>query len=291
MAMSHKKQKEIFGIVKAMVEKNKLKQDTVTKDEVYQKAVKENRRLALEICRALLKDESRIEGIENLIKLNKLAEEGKSCLIASEHKSNLDVPNLYTLFYDKYPEYMYIFENVTFIAGKKLNEETPAVKIFAEMFNRLIIVPKTTKVQTKEEQKQMFAINRASQKWIRENKTKGHIFLLYPTGTRTRDWLPETKKGIREAYNYLKNFDYFCPASIQGNTMPAVKDSPNMLEDPCQEDNVIYSFGEVVKTEDFIKENLATIQAQEEVDQKQTIVDKLMEIIYSIPQKKWKPDM
>ncbi len=289
MAMSHKKQKEIFGIVKDMVERRKLKHDTVTKDSVYQKAVKENRRLALEISRALMLKDSRIEGFDNLLHLNKLAEEGKSCLILSEHKSNLDVPNLYTLFYDKYPEYMYVFENITFIAGKKLNEQTPAVKIFAEMFNRLIIVPKTTQIKDKEEQKRMFAINRASQKWIKDNKNKGHIFLLYPTGTRTRDWLPETKKGIREVFNYLKNFDYFCPVSIEGNTMPAVKDSANMLEDPCKEDTIIYTFGDVVKTEEFITENLAKIQ--DKVDQKQTIVDKLMEIIYSIPENRFKPDM
>ncbi len=281
MNSAYEKQKEIFARVRKIVEN--AEKDVVTKDRVFQPAVKTNRDMALEMTRFLMMDGSKINGIENIKKLSKLAEEGHSCLLTSEHKSNHDVPNLFRLFHDKYEENLEAFEKIIFIAGKKLNEETPEVKVFAEMFNRLVIVPKTEHPQTEEDKKRAFAINRASQKWMRENKNNNYIFLVFPTGTRTREWLPETRNGIKETYNYLKNFEYFCPLSIIGNTMPAKKGAKSMMEDPFVKDKVIYTFGEVLKTKDFIdeKENMVGQEKKEEIDLKQFVVDQLMELIYS----------
>lgn len=284
---SSEKKQEIFNQVIELVKKNKLKKDKVTKKEVFQKAVNDNRELARNLCRAYMKDGSDIVGIENFIELYELSQSGKACLITSEHKSNLDVPNLYTLMYDKYEKYLDMFETIVFIAGRKLNEETPGVKIFAEMFNRMVIVPKNTKVQTEEEKKEMFAINRSAQKWMREYKYKGYIFLIFPTGTRTRDWEPETARGIREAYNYLKNFDYFTTLSIEGNTMPVSKNSKNMLEDPCINDKIVYTFGEVKSTKEYIEEKLKCTN-NDIPDIKQHVVDNLMEDIYSVHRKNGK---
>ncbi len=288
MALDLKKQQEIFNRVVEMVKAKKLDKEKVTKDEVFQPAIKENRNIVKEMCEFYMKDGSDIIGIENLKKLYKLAKEGKSCLIAAEHKSNLDVPNLYTLFENKYPENKELFESIVFIAGKKLNEETPVVKIFAEMFNRLVLVPKTTVAESEEDMKEIFAINRSAQKWLKDNKNNGYIFLIFPTGTRTRDWMPETAKGIRESYNYLKNFDYFCTLAIEGNTMPASPTATNMLEDPCVEDKIVYKFGKVMPTNDFITNVMKEISknvseiGKNVSDVKQLVVDKLMQLIYSL---------
>ncbi len=289
---SSEKQQEIFNQVIELVKRNKLKKDKVTKKEVFQKAVNDNREMARNLSRAYMKEGSDIKGIDHFEKLYQLSQQGKACLIASEHKSNLDVPNLYTLIYDKYEKYLDMFETIVFIAGRKLNEETPGVKIFAEMFNRLVIVPKTTKIRTEEEKKEMFSINRSAQRWMREYKYKGYIFLIFPTGTRTRPWEPESAKGIREAFNYLKNFDYLCTLSIEGNTMPASKNSTNMLEDPCVNDKIVYTFGEAKSTKEYIEEKLKEIEQDNNIDEnkdkKQNVVDKLMEDIYSAHRKNGK---
>lgn len=278
-----KKQIEIFQKMKDIVLSSPVSEDDkVTKDDVFQGAKKRNRHLAKDLCETFLKEDSDIIGFDNLINLHELSKKGKSCLIASEHKSNLDVPNLYTLFINKYPDKLDLFEDIIFIAGKKLNEETPVVKAFAELFNRVVIVPKFTKIDTKDEKQEVFSINRAAQKWIRENKGKGYMFLVYPTGTRTRSWKPETKKGIRETYNYLKNFDYICPSAIEGNTMPVSRDGSTMLDDHCVEDTVIYKFGDVLSTKEFIEKSRSEYAGESEFDIKQHTVDKLMELIYSL---------
>jgi glycerol-3-phosphate O-acyltransferase len=274
MFFSDKKQDSIMKVLLSISGKNEV----ITKQNVFQKAFKENREHVCELCLAYMKEGSGIKGFENVEKLYNLAQKGKSCLITAEHKSNLDVPNLYALFYSKYREYMHIFEKIVFIAGKKLNEDNPAIRAFAEKFNRLVIVPKTTDIQSEEEKKEMFAINKAAQKWLRENKDKGYMFLIFPTGTRTRDWMPETKKGIRESFNYLKNFDYFATLSIDGNTMPVSK-TGSMTDDKCVEDKVVFTFGEVMSSYDFITEKIKEL-GKNVSDFKQAVVDELMKMIY-----------
>lgn len=274
---SDKKGESISKVANSIVQKHNHK---ITKDNVFQEAARENRKHVRDLCSAYMAKGSKIRGFRHIKKLYNLSAKGKSCLITAEHKSNLDVPNLYTLFYNNYDKFMSIFEKIVFIAGKKLNEDNPVVKAFAEMFNRLIIVPKSSSVISEEEKKEIFAINRSAQKWLRVNKKQGYMFLIFPTGTRTREWEPETKKGIRESFNYLKNFDYFCTLSIEGNTMPVAK-SGSMLDDKCVEDKIVYTFGRVRSTNDFIAEKLTQL-GKNVNDFKQAIVDELMKLIYSV---------
>ena len=215
-----------FEYTKKMIKNSKMNIDTtITPENIYQLAHKENRDLLFEIIKKSHLPGSTILGIENILKLYTLAQQGKACIVLSEHFSNLDVLSMFTRFYDYPDEKMKeIFEKFIFIAGVKLNEN-PLVKLYTEMFSRVVIFPirSLSKMAGKEEhQKQIELakkINIRSTRKIRELRTQGYVFVMYPAGTRYRPWAPETKRGIKEAASYLNSFDYFCCCSINGNNM------------------------------------------------------------------------
>ncbi len=56
-------------------------------------------------------------------------------------------------------------------------------------------------------------------KELTERKYNGQTILVFPTGTRFRPWEPESKKGVREIFTYLKSFDNILFLGINGNLM------------------------------------------------------------------------
>lgn len=250
-----------------------------TPENVFQPAEKQNRPLFRYMMRDLMLPGSRVEGYENLKQLYELAQAGKSALILSAHFSNFDVPALYTLLYRRGAEGRRIFESIVFIAGRKLTEGAREVKAMAEMFNRVVISAKAQNM-TAEEMQIALAINKASQKTIGAMQNDGHIFLIYPTGTRSRMNDPRTHGGIREIYNYIRKFDYFLCCGISGLILPARDDVPMIGEYP-RKDEVVYSFGPVHKTEKYLAELESGI-SDAETDKKQFVVDRVMDEIYSL---------
>lgn len=282
---------KFFNYAEKMMANSKMHEDTeITPENVYQPAHKDNRDLLYKIVNELLLPGSKILGEENLIKLYELANQGYSCLILSEHVSNLDVPSMFVNFYNSdNPKIKEIFEKIIFIAGVKLNEN-PLVKLFSEMFSRIVIFPirSLNKIVGKEgyaEQVNLAKkINVRSARMIKELRSQGNIFLLYPTGTRFRPWNPETGKGIKEAASYLNSFDYFCFASINGNNMPPAEHE-EMTKETMVKDVVVFSFGEVRHTKDYIAhitkdQNFAC--REDNVNMKELIVEKVMEGISAL---------
>lgn len=258
-----------------------------TPENVYQEAQKQNRHLFQWIMEELLEPESRVEGAENILELHALAQEGKSCLVLSSHVSNFDVPAQYTLYKKHSKELEQVFEDIIFIAGRKLTEDGSYVKSLAEMFTRIVIAAKTN-FNSREEIQRALAINRASQKAISTYKRKGRVFYLYPTGTRIRPWVPQTYRGMREIYNYMRNFDYFCHCGVEGVLLPATDDRPMAREFPTR-DTVVLRYGDVISTKDYMKNIESRIQ-DKEADKKQIVMDQVMEDIYKLgddPRKKF----
>ncbi|MBP7551803.1 MAG: 1-acyl-sn-glycerol-3-phosphate acyltransferase [Spirochaetes bacterium] len=278
---------KFFDYAKLMAKHSKMNEDTsITPDNVYQEAHKTNRNLLFESMKMGHLPGSSILGMENVLKLYQLAKEGKSCIILSEHVSNLDVPSLFLRFYDcELDIAKEIFDKFIFIAGVKLNEN-PIVKIFTEMFTRIVIVPpRTTKKMEGNEQfsKELdFAkkINLRSARKIMELRNKGNIFIMYPSGTRYRPWDPDSKKGIKETMGYLNYFDYFCCCSINGNNMPP-KEHEDMTKEPFVKDVLVFNFGEIKSAKDYMSSILATnnINPDDKELVKQFTVDKIMEEI------------
>lgn len=273
-----------FEYAKNMMHNSKMHEDcNITPENVYQPAYANNRDALFKIIKTAHKDGSAILGEENLYKLNNLASEGKTCIILSQHLSNLDVPSMFVRFYDHpNPKMKEIFEKIIFVAGVKLNE-TPLVKLFSEMFSRIVLVPPSTlsKISDPKEGELAKRINIAAARKLAELRKKGFIFLMYPAGTRYRPWKPETKRGIKETLSYINSFDYFCCCSINGNNMPP-KEHEDMTREQFVDDTIVYNFGEVKDSKKFIEEltnsqNLYDKDDKENI--KQYIVDKIMEEI------------
>lgn len=277
---------DFFCYAERMAANSRMNEDTeITPNNVYQPAHKENRELLYKITNKLHLPGSKILGEENIIKLYDLAQQGKSCIILSEHVSNLDVPNMFVRFYNSAnPKLKKIFERIIFIAGVKLNE-IPLVKLFTEMFSRIVIFPIRSLSKIKESKEHVEKVNLAkkinirSTRLIKELRSQGNIFLLYPTGTRYRPWDPGTGKGIKEAASYLNSFDYFCFAAINGNNMPPAEHE-DMTKEPIKKDVIVFSFGEVRNTKDFINYIIEEQYSQSRDDKekmKEFIVGKIME--------------
>jgi len=271
------------SIPKMMMNSQMNENNTISPDNVYQPAIKNNRELLAELMRAGHLPGSDVAGYENILKLEKLADEGKSCIIFSEHVSNMDVPSMFIRFKDHPEKRMEsVFEKLIFIAGVKLNQN-PVVKLFAEMFTRVVIFPiRGLSKISGEEFDLAKKINLRATKHIMELKNKGNIFVLYPAGTRRRDWDADSMKGMKETMAYLSIFDYFCCCSINGNNM-IPQEHEDMTKEAYEEDVIIFSIGEVTKTSDFVKEiSEKHPDAKDKDEMRQHQVDEIMNRIETL---------
>ncbi|HOF34535.1 MAG TPA: hypothetical protein PK624_11375 [Spirochaetota bacterium] len=271
------------SIPKMMMNSQMNENNTISPDNVYQPAIKNNRELLAELMRAGHLPGSDVAGYENILKLEKLADEGKSCIIFSEHVSNMDVPSMFIRFKDHPDKRMEsVFEKLIFIAGVKLNQN-PVVKLFAEMFTRVVIFPiRGLSKISGEEFDLAKKINLRATKHIMELKNKGNIFVLYPAGTRRRDWDADSMKGMKETMAYLSIFDYFCCCSINGNNM-IPQEHEDMTKEAYEEDVIIFSIGEVTKTSEFVKEiSEKHTEVKDKDEMRQYQVDEIMNRIEAL---------
>ncbi len=248
-----------------------------TPEIVFQVAQTQNRRRFAAIIEDLLLPGSGVEGVENLRSLHSLAAQGRPALVLSAHVSNLDVPALYTLLKHRGEEAL--FEDIIFIAGRKLTEGCKSIKSMAEMFSRVVISAKSAKMSEQEISVAM-AINKAAQRKIAELQGQGKVFLLYPTGTRSRKDVPRTHHGLREVYNYLRKFEYCVVCGIRGNILPP-RDDVDMIDEFPRRDKVVYSFGKVRNIAEWLAE-LTRRQPDATADRKQFVVDAIMDEIYAL---------
>jgi glycerol-3-phosphate O-acyltransferase len=270
-----------------MLAQSRIKQDRIlTPENIYQEQHAANRALFFSHASHFLNEGSGIGGLENLARLGQLAADGHSCLVFSEHLSNLDVPTFWMLMKLAGPEYEELFDRIVFIAGRKLNEESGVVKIFAEMFTRIIISPKSfydslpDGAEKERPITEAHAINMAAYRKIRELNVAGRIFLIYPTGTRYRHWEPSTGRGLREVEGYLRIFEYFLLASCEGNIMP-IAQGVDMADETPRSDRVYINFGPVQESAIFrqrlLNEHTAAVARGDDIpDEKQYIMDQIM---------------
>lgn len=249
-------------------------------DNVFQPAQLQNRKYFQAIIEDLLLPGSDIESDKNILEAQKLAKQGKSVLVLSAHFSNFDVPVMYTLMRRHSLEMEKLFDDIIFIAGRKLTEGSKYVKALAEMFSRLVISAKAN-YKTAEELQLALAINKAGQKKIAELKSSGRIFLIYPTGTRTRIDVPETCNPMREIYNYLKKFDYFLCLGMKGNLLVPCDDRPMINEYPSK-DKIKLNFGKVFHTDSFLNDIERGLPLASIEDRKQAVMNLLMDQIYTL---------
>jgi glycerol-3-phosphate O-acyltransferase len=115
-------------------------------------------------------------------------------------------------------------------------------------------------------------INRAALKVINEQKVKGKMILIFPSGTRYRPWDPSSKKGVREIDSYIRSFDYMCLVAINGECLHIQK--TDMINDEVSEDLVRVTVSPVISCAEFREKARASMSGDE--DKKQVVCDAIM---------------
>ncbi len=202
------------------------------------------------ISRRLLLPGSGIEGIGQLAELATLADQGRSCIVCLNHRSNLDVPTLHALLEDH--GQADLFHRLIWIAGRKLHEDAGPTRLLAQGFNQVIVSPHSwlDENHTEDELHEAHQINIAAHRAIHTLRNQGWAFALFPTATRLRPGHQETAQAIDETDSYLKTFDYMLLGRIDGCTLPVTRDRDMTREVP-RLDRVRYTFGGVLPTADW----------------------------------------
>ena len=220
---------------------------------------------------------SGLDGLENLEELLAKAESGKSCLILPEHYSNLDFSIISLLARKAGGRGDDISKALIAISGMKLNEDNPVVAAFAGAYTRIVIYPSRSlqDLDPEKDQAEIYrgnAINRAAMKVLNEQKVKGKLILVFPSGTRYRPWDPDSKKGVLEVDSYVRSFDYMCFIAINGEILHVQK--TDMLNDAVSEDVIRVTAGPVVSCAEFHAK--ARAAAGNDEDKKQIVADAIM---------------
>ncbi len=205
------------------------------------------------ISRRLLLPGSGVDGLLNLAELIEWAEQGSSCILCLNHRSNLDVPTLSVLLNDGgQPK---LFQKIVWIAGRKLQEDAGLAGVLVQAYHRVIVTPRTWSKgdHTPEEIHEGELINVAALRAIREFRHQGWVFALFPTGTRMRVGDPSTGRAIPEIDSYLKSFDRMLLGHIAGCTLPVTRDLEMDHETP-RRDRVRVRFGDVLSTVEWRRE-------------------------------------
>jgi glycerol-3-phosphate O-acyltransferase len=206
-----------------------------------------------------------------------LAESGKSCLLLPEHYSNLDLSIVSLMARKAGGRGNDIGRSIIAIAGMKLNEDNPAVAAFTGAYNKIVIYPSRylSGLDAKEKKAEFTrsnTINRAALKALDEQKVKGKLILIFPSGTRYRPWDPESKKGVREIDSYIRSFDYMCLVAVNGEILHIQK--TDMINDEVSKDVVRVTVSPVISCAEFREKARASISEGE--DKKQVVCDAVM---------------
>jgi 1-acyl-sn-glycerol-3-phosphate acyltransferase len=250
----------------------------ITKANVYQEGKPDNKHLLKQIVNDLMLPGSTLKGFENLVELHEKAKRGESCLILMEHYSNFDIPCFYELMEREGEKGKTIAQKIVSVAGSKLSETNRVVRSFAEIFTRVVIIPKSASQNLKDPQElkaiseKRKHINMAALKTLFRLRKSGRIILVFPAGTRYRPWEPDSKRGLKDIDSYLKSYDHMVLITINGNVLIPQKKS--MTEDLVTHDVMYYTVSRVHNCRQFRKEARET--APEGSDKRQFAVDRVM---------------
>jgi glycerol-3-phosphate O-acyltransferase len=257
--------------------------EVIDPSNVYQESNPATRKILYELITENMLPGSHLEGKEHFAEFLEAIKEGRRALILMEHYSNLDLPALcYLLEHDGGDFGPEISRRMVSIAGMKLNEMNPLVRVLAEGFTRIVIYPSRSlaAVSDPEEEARSRKINTAAMRAMDGVKRQGRPILVFPSGTRFRPGRPETKRGLREIDSYLRTFDVMILVSINGSCLRISSDDPeNMVADQVFRDKIIAAASPVTECKSFRQEVIAGLTGSETIDLKQATADRIMELL------------
>jgi len=267
----------LFGDQISRVMKVSKAPTVVTEDNVYQEGDPEVLKILDELIDYVTLPGSGLNGYENLLELLEKAESGKACLLLVEHYSNMDLSIVSYLARKAGSRGQAISDSLIAIGGIKLNEDNPVVAAFTGAYTKLVIYPSRSiqaldPEKDKDEINRANAINRAAMKALIRHKYKGHLVLVFPSGTRYRPWEPDSKKGVREIDSYIRSFDYMCFAALNGEVLHVQR--TDMMNDLVTKDIVRVTISPVADCAKFREKVLA--ETSDDEDKKQAVADAIM---------------
>lgn len=225
------------------------------------------------------KPDSRILESKNLLELCEKTKQGKKCLILPEHYSNFDYPFIIKLLKMLGKEGEEMASRCIAMAGVKLSEKSDAISMLTDAYNRIYVYPTRSLKNIEDPQvlatelKKARSINLASMRMMEKLREEGHIIVVFPTGTRYRPGVPETKRAIREIDSYIKTSDYMVLLSINGNCL-RVSETEDMTNDMLVEDTILLEASPIIDCAEFRKDIASRLKDGE--DKKQKLADELM---------------
>lgn len=250
-------------------------------DNVFQKGDFEGQEIIGSLVDKILHPGSRIINSENLKELYNRSQNGESCLLLVEHYSNFDYPIIFRLLENDPLLGKEVARCLIPIQGMKLSSGESVTSAFTHTYSTIVIYPSRSidsvedPVKKAEIRKISTPINHAAMKELTVKKYHGQIILVFPSGTRYRPWDPESKKGVREIFSYLKSFENILFLGINGNVMePHQSDDMNADVKAIKQDLMILTASPVIKGKEFRKQNISATPEGE--DSKQFVVDQVM---------------
>ncbi len=255
----------------------------ITSENVFQKGDDEVVILLESLLDKLLLEGSEFRHKENLEKFLEGINSGKKGIILAEHYSNLDYSAIIYLMKKSGISGKELAKKCVAIAGMKLSQDNKYVAAFAGAYDRIFIYPSRTLASVKdtdvhEEEKRSRSINIASMRAFEKAKSEGRAIIVFPAGTRYRPGHPETKRGLKEIDSYIKSSDIMLPVSINGNCL-TISESGNMMEDIVRQDRMILDAGAIIDCAEFRKKIKEEYKDREDIDKKQIVADRVMQIL------------
>jgi len=272
-----------FGSFVGDVSRLSRSSTVINEDNVYQEANEDIRPYLDKMVETVILPGSGVNGLENIEELYNHAMNGKACLLLPEHYSNMDLSLVTYLLEKAGGKGEEISQSIIAIAGMKLSEDNPVVSAFASAYSRIVICPSRSfqNLDAEKDRAEILrvnAINRSAMKAVIRAKYKGHLILIFPSGTRYRPGDPSTKRGVREIDSYIRSFDYMCLASINGQVLHIRPG--NMMDDEVTNDIVRISFSPVIPCGEFRDRIRSDAEAKGIPDgdaKKQFVADAIME--------------
>lgn len=253
----------------------------ITPENVYQEGNHDGQEIIGSLVDRIVLPGSRIINSENLKDLYERSQKGESCLLLVEHYSNFDYPIIFRFLENDPLLGKDVARSLIPIQGMKLSSEESVTSAFTHTYSTIVIYPSRSIDSVKDEAKKAeirkisTPINHAAMKELTDRKYHGQIILVFPSGTRYRPWDPESKKGVREIFTYLKSFENILFLGINGNIMkPHQSDDMNADVKAIEQDLVFLTASPVVKGKEFRKQKIA--ETPEGSDSKQYVVDQVM---------------
>jgi glycerol-3-phosphate O-acyltransferase len=255
----------------------------ISEHNVYQEGNPNTRKMIDAIAIDNLAAGSRLEGREHFADFLAQIVAGKRGLLLAEHYSNMDLPVLfYLLEHDAGDFGKEIARRIVAISGLKLNEDDPLVRAYTEAFTRIVIYPSRSlaKITDPEEISRGKMINMAAMRAMDAVRRNKQIIMVFPSGTRYRPGIPETKRGVREIDSYLRIFDIMILVSINGSCLRLSSGNPeNMLADQVFLDKIIVASSPVMECKPFRESVIKGIDPASGTDPKQESVNRVMALL------------